>query len=501
MQLTKLTLTLLLGVITLMGTKAQNFGDHRYMEPVFDEIEHLTDVTYTTAPQLNAPYFDESNSVNTEFQMDIFLPANDDLQYRPAVIFCHSGAFATGNRHHDDMMAFCDSLARRGFVTATIDYRQGFNALDTNSSIRAVFRGLQEARSAVRFLRAHSEEYGIDKDRVYIAGSSAGGFMALHAIYMNDESEVPPSTEAYTYQAGFPPQTYSAPDMGGLDIGEYLEEDGEPNAAINMWGAIQSPEIITETDDSPVILIHGTSDPTVPFEVGSPFGFPLFPPSYGSAPISERLSDMNFDHETYFVEGAGHEFYGTDNGDFPASGPNEYWDTVYNKVNSFLWKLDKPLANFDYDTNALQVDFVFLCEEADDWQWDFGDGNTSQEMNPTHIYSQMGQYTVTLEVLNEMQSWDTAVQTINVGFDAIESPEKTSIRVYPNPVKEFFIIEGTQISKVELFNLSGNLVFKTILNGENRVKIDLNEDLNPGVYFCKVWMEDGKRNDIHMIKL
>ncbi|MBI9034244.1 MAG: carboxylesterase family protein [Bacteroidales bacterium] len=501
MPLSKIRILLFLAVILTMNLNAQNFDNHRYTEPVFEQIEELSNVIYTTVPQINSPYFDESNTVDTDFMMDIFLPANDEIQYRPAVVFCHSGAFLTGNRYHEDMLAFCDSLSRRGFVTATIDYRQGFNALNTNSSIRAVFRGLQEARSAVRFLRAHSEEYGIDVNKVYIAGSSAGGFMALHAIYMNEESEVPASCESYTYQSGFPPQTYNAPDLGGLDMGQYLEEDGEPNAAINMWGAIQSPVLIKETDDSPVILIHGTSDPTVPFEVGSPFGFPLFPPSYGSSPISDRLTELGFEHETYFVEGEGHEFYGTDNGEFPVTGPNTYWDTVYQKVNQFLWELDKPMANFDHDSDALEVSFNNLSEEAIAYSWDFGDGNFSNEVNPIHTYAELGQYTVTLEILNDIQSWDTVMKTINVGYDHIDSKHRMEVEISPNPSRGIIHTNGDPVQKIELYDMKGTLQFEKDLRKGHSEPIILPSHIKSGIYICRLWLTENEMKGVRLIVL
>ena len=48
------------------------------------------------------------------------------------------------------------------------------------------------------------------------------------------------------------------------------------------------------------------------------------------------------------------------------------------------------------------------------WLWDFGDGQTSDERNPSHTYAAAGNWIVTLEVSNASGS-DTAVEEVRVG--------------------------------------------------------------------------------------
>ena len=86
-------------------------------------------MVYGSAPALNFPYANENSSSNDNLVMDIYEPLGDVLTQRPAIVFAHSGGFITGDRNHDDMVAFCDSFARKGYVTATIDYRQNFYLL------------------------------------------------------------------------------------------------------------------------------------------------------------------------------------------------------------------------------------------------------------------------------------------------------------------------------------------------------------------------------------
>jgi PGF-CTERM protein len=54
--------------------------------------------------------------------------------------------------------------------------------------------------------------------------------------------------------------------------------------------------------------------------------------------------------------------------------------------------------------SPLEVTFIAEADNADSWQWDFGDGNTSTQQNPTHTYEEPGTYTVVLTVEGEAGS-------------------------------------------------------------------------------------------------
>ena len=67
--------------------------------------------------------------------------------------------------------------------------------------------------------------------------------------------------------------------------------------------------------------------------------------------------------------------------------------------------LEAPVAAFSASTTSgkapLNISFTDKSTGSpDSWKWSFGDGNTSTEQNPAHIYSKVGQYTVTLTANN-----------------------------------------------------------------------------------------------------
>ncbi|MEM9822048.1 MAG: PKD domain-containing protein [Bacteroidota bacterium] len=401
---------LLLTIVLLSVCTHSEAQMRRYTEAVFPSSSVISDVVYDTAPFLNFPYHDEDNTTTGDLIMDIYQPTGDAHDLRAAIIFVHAGGFALGNRNHDDMVAFCDSFARMGYVTASIDYRKGFYAITNTAmhSTRAAYRGLQDGRSAVRYLRANASAYGIDTNRIYMAGSSAGAFVALHSVFMTKPDEKPEDAGEVSYSNLILPFFHNGPDLGNFDRGSNLNQDGTPNGIIALWGALFDLDLLEPTENQAVFLAHGSADAIVPYSSGSPFSIPLFPTVYGSELIDSNMDLLGMDQrETYFLSGEGHEFYGTNNGawDNGTTG-NMYWDSLLTRVTPFLWTQHKPTANFAFAKNGLEVDFTDLSIDALAWHWDFGDGNISNSQNPTHLYTEEGNYEVRLFVQNDILSWD-----------------------------------------------------------------------------------------------
>lgn len=461
--------------------------DYRYTETQFEASTKTENIVYGTAPFLNFPYNNESNTTEANLVMDLYQPEGDDLTQRPAIVFAHSGGFLNGNRNHDDMVAFCDSLARKGYVTATIDYRKSFYVLEdvTLHGVRAVYRGIQDGRSAIRYLRANAKTYGIDPTKVYMAGSSAGSFIALHAAYMNEPEERPIETQFSEYTDIIFPFFHDAPDMGPVDVGLHLEQNGQPDAIIGLWGALQNTALITIQDSTPALLVHGTGDETVPFLMDHPFGFNQFPQVEGSGLIAPALDALNIENETYFEPDAPHEFHGTNNGNWPEN-PNEFWDIILDRSYSFLWKQHKPIANFTaVNETSLTLDFEDESQGAVSWLWNFGDGNTSTEQNPSHQYAEEGDYEITLYIENNIRSWDQITQVVNVQeILTISENNNENIALYPNPANDLVHIKGIENASITILNTIGQVILKA----NNTTQIDISNIPN-GIYLVRIETE------------
>lgn len=306
-------------------------------------------------------YDNEFDTQSIDLHMDVYSPKGDKETGRPAVLVMHGGAFAAGSK--DDMeqqsVMYCDSLAARGFVAVAVEYRLGITAtaedglisIDSANFSRAVYRGIQDVRAAVRYMRAKAKDFGIDPNRIYLLGNSAGAILALENIYIDKNSEIPEVALA-------------DPSLGGLDLYGVDGYSPEANAAVALWGGIHDVGII-EDKSTPVLLVHGTGDSTVLFKTGRPLGniattlenimpaaaasigslaFDIKTPTlYGSYVIDSVLTAKGIEHETYFVDDMPHEFYDED----------DYDVKVKEKVFGFLYGLTQKEAKASIRAVAL----------------------------------------------------------------------------------------------------------------------------------------------------
>lgn len=99
------------------------------------------------------------------------------------------------------------------------------------------------------------------------------------------------------------------------------------------------------------------------------------------------------------------------------------WDAAAQEITVQGQQPVLPESGFDADTsNGLNVQFADTSQNANGWNWNFGDGTNSTEQNPVHTYSTAGSYTVTLTASNE-NGTSLANKTINAQEVASSSGE------------------------------------------------------------------------------
>jgi pectinesterase len=103
-----------------------------------------------------------------ELNLDLYLPARKDNKKFPAVILVHGGGWRSGNRSMEAPMA--NLLSRNGYAAATVDYRLSPEAKYPSS--------IYDVKAAVRWMRAHAEEFNIDSNKIAVYGTSSGGHLA-----------------------------------------------------------------------------------------------------------------------------------------------------------------------------------------------------------------------------------------------------------------------------------------------------------------------------------
>lgn len=138
-------------------------------------------------------------------------------------------------------------------------------------------------------------------------------------------------------------------------------------------------------------------------------------------------------------------------------------------------------ALFNFETNNLTVEFNSDQADATTWAWDFGDGNTSDEENPTHIYDNSGIYSVTLTTDNGCVS-ELEVDLTNTG---IESFEEAGINYMPNPANDVLNLQlpnnTGNIQTAKFIDLSGRVVKTHDISQGGSVSIPVS-DVSNGIY-------------------
>ena len=118
------------------------------------------------------------NRSSSQLRMDVLVP--DTPAPKPAVLFFPGGGWVSAVKERFGELRW--GLAQEGFVVASAEYSlipSGFPA------------PLEDGLAALRFLRAHAEDFSLDPDRVGICGNSAGGWMALMVALSAKEPERP----------------------------------------------------------------------------------------------------------------------------------------------------------------------------------------------------------------------------------------------------------------------------------------------------------------------
>ena len=316
---------------------AQSCSFKRYQERVFNAVVTSNDLVYGNAPALILPYLGESFTYNTDLTFDLFEPAGDTLNKRPLVILAFGGGFLIGSKEDEDIQATCDSLAKRGYVTASINYRIGMDIINTKSAERAVYRGIQDFSAAIRYFKEYAATYRIDTNYIFAGGVSAGSISALHMAFA-DESD----RYLSSYQSSFP---FIAPDMGCKDCSgnNYNHSSTNIKALINCWGAIGNVNFIEQGEDIPLVSFHGDSDLVVPYDSGYPFSvLATMPYVYGSLPISTRANAIGLYNELYTFVGEGHNVWGTVVNNSFVGGPSQYMQPIIQSISDFLFIFLKP---------------------------------------------------------------------------------------------------------------------------------------------------------------
>ena len=164
-------------------------------------------------------------------------------------------------------------------------------------------------------------------------------------------------------------------------------------------------------------------------------------------------------------------------------------------LSSYIEVLAQPTAGFTFlNDNSGAINFTNTSSDATSYSWDFGDGNSSTEENPTHTYASSGIYEVVLTVSNECGE-NTFTDTIDLRITSTSEPSFIqALDLYPNPNDGQFMLylrgEPRPTLELTLFNVLGQVVDAESrrFNGQLRREFDL-RDQPSGVYLLQIRSE------------
>jgi BD-FAE protein/type IX secretion system substrate protein len=292
----KIIASLIVLLLNTPLTKAQ-----RYVSEVFTEIDITENVEYGVNASV-LYIMQNQQAVPEHLTMDIYEPANDNQPIRPVVIIFHDGHFyppqfnggCVGSKKDADVVELATRLAKMGYVACAIDYRLGWEPANPDQTVRvftlinAIYRGVQDSRTAVKFLKKSAADlgnpYGIDTDRIAMWGFGTGAAVTYASATLNSvedtwipkfETPVGPmivdsiNGDLNADIVGIVPGGYPPPFSEGdtLCYPNHAGYDASFQLSVQMGGACGDTSWVTP-NDVPMISTHVITDPTAFCEIG-----------------------------------------------------------------------------------------------------------------------------------------------------------------------------------------------------------------------------------------
>lgn len=280
----------------------------RYLDEVFDEVELSTNVVYGTNITVLLT-LQGAAPIPRPLPADVYQPIGDTAAQRPLAILAHAGNFIPKTVWQDRLGAKDDSclvylahqLARRGYVVAVMSNRMGWDVFNHDAQMRrfslanALYRGVQDVNTCVRFFKKNAAAYRIHPEKIMVWGDGSGGILSMSAASLASYEEwrqpqftmdVPPfemvqdsiNGDVFATSTGIVPQGYPLYTAGdSLCLPNHPGYDSRFQLAVSMGGGLIDTSWI-HAGEPPMIAFHGLPNDFMPYdECGSaclPSGLP-----------------------------------------------------------------------------------------------------------------------------------------------------------------------------------------------------------------------------------
>ena len=246
-----------------MGSRRKLAGTRRYAAPAIAVVLGLAAAAANAGPQPQPITFDIAYGSDPKQKLDVCRPAAPHPPAR-GVLLIHGGGWIAGDKA--EFLGFCALAAQHGMVGIPVNYR--LMAGPTGPTWPAP---LQDVQLAVRWVRAHAAELGVDPERVCAVGNSAGGQLA---VFLAALAAIAPGDQADQLPAVSPRVACAIDVSGPVDLARW---PFSPQFAPRLFGELAGPALAEAEQGAsplarvtaataPVMVIQGAADPLVPAE-------------------------------------------------------------------------------------------------------------------------------------------------------------------------------------------------------------------------------------------
>ncbi len=267
------------------------FGLWLCLQPGLSAVTEATDAEVTPAPTRNPkkalPTYLETGGERKldvvykqtpegDLALDLYYPTANRVARSPIVIYAHGGGWTAGSRRGAANASFAvvfKQLTAKGFGVASVDYRLWKK--DGNVAMRDC---VIDTKDAIRYLAKNSAALGIDPQRVFIMGDSAGGQIAQLLLLASPQS-LPgdPTLAGVPYQMVAGVSWYGPCDFEHEDLFNHddrpdfrdrfgpriMTRDAKPGDKLALYREMSPINYLTK-DSPPLFMIQGDSDTTIP---------------------------------------------------------------------------------------------------------------------------------------------------------------------------------------------------------------------------------------------
>lgn len=148
-------------------------------------------------------------------------------------------------------------------------------------------------------------------------------------------------------------------------------------------------------------------------------------------------------------------------------------------------------ATFKFETtNAPTVTFTNTTVSFEQVHWDFGDGKTSTETNPVHVYEQTGVFTVTLTVTSCNETY-TQKDTVTIETLSTLQFGDSTFAIYPNPTQDYLRIQTELEATFQVYDVTGKKLDSVITSQNGFYQLDVRH-LAKGTYLLQIKTLNGQ---------